>query len=99
MADPAPSPAFKRPVTVTNPSGLHLRAALAFAELAGRYRSTVVVRNGDRVANGKSGIDLVLLIALPGADLELEVAGPDAAEAMPVLAAQLGAASADLPGG
>lgn len=72
-----------------------MRAAFVFAKLAGRFRSSVVVRKGDRTADGKSGVRLMTLGAEPGAELVLEVDGEDAAAALPVLSTALGAVSAD----
>ncbi len=82
---------LRRTVTVANPMGLHMRPATAFAQLARAYRSTVTVWNGPARADGKSSLDLILLVALPGASLVLEVEGDDAAAAIDPLAALLGA--------
>lgn len=82
-------------VVVSNPKGLHMRAAFAFARLAGRYKATVTVRKQDRGVNGKSGVSLMTLAALPGTELVLEVAGEDAPAALPVLSQALAAPSAD----
>ena len=88
----APEP-LRTTVVVRNPHGLHMRPAAAFAKAAGRFRSTVTVRRNDRTANGKSFLTLLTLVAPPGAELVLEVAGEDASAAIELLAAVLGAAS------
>jgi phosphotransferase system HPr (HPr) family protein len=68
-----------RTVTVGNaPDGLHMRPAMAFAKLARGFRCTVSVRHGDRTADGRSQHDLLMLIALPGDQLELHLEGEDA---------------------
>jgi phosphotransferase system HPr (HPr) family protein len=77
---------IRRTVTVANPLGLHMRPATAFAQLARAYRSAVTVWNGDRRADGKSSLDLILLVALPGCELVLEVNGDDATDAADPLA-------------
>lgn len=77
---------IRRAVTVANPLGLHMRPATAFAQAARRYAAAVTVYNGDRKADGKSSLDLILLVALPGADLVLEVDGDDAPDAVDALA-------------
>jgi len=82
-------------VKVRNPKGLHMRAAMAFAKLAARYKAAVTVRKRDRTANGKSGMSLMLLAAEPETELLLEVKGDDSATAFPVLSRALGAKSAD----
>jgi phosphocarrier protein len=72
-----------------------MRPAAAFAKVARQYRSTVTVRRNEQGVNGKSQLDLMLLAAEPGAELVLEVAGDDAAAAMPVLAGLIEAVTAD----
>ncbi len=86
---------IRQTVVITNPQGLHMRPAMAFARLAQQYQSNIVVCNGDRCANGKSGIDLMLLAAEPGVELTLEVSGADAANAMEPLRQILAAADSD----
>jgi len=68
---------------------------MAFARLATRYRSAVTIRKQDRAVNGKSGLSIMTLAALPGTELMVEVDGDDAAAALPVLVAALEAPSAD----
>jgi phosphocarrier protein HPr len=82
-------------VVVRNPKGLHMRAAFAFAKIANRFKATVTVRKQDRSVNGKSGVSLMTLAAVPDTELVLEIAGNDAASALPLLTAALGAPSAD----
>ena len=82
-------------VVVSNPKGLHMRAAFAFAKLANRFKATVTIRKQDRSVNGKSGVSLMTLAAVPETELVLEVAGNDAEAALPLLKAALGAPSAD----
>lgn len=80
---------LRRTVTVSNPLGLHMRPATAFAQAARGYQSAVTVWNGDKQADGKSSLDLILLVAECGVELTLEVDGPDAAVALPALAGLL----------
>ena len=77
---------LRRTVVVANPHGLHMRPATAFATFARKFTSRVQVCNGANRADGKSSLDLILLVALPGAELTLEVDGPDAAKALDSLA-------------
>lgn len=80
----------RRAVRITNPYGLHHRVADRFARTAKGYAgATVAVWNGDQRADGKSLWDLLGLVALPGAEVVLEVAGPDAPAAADALAAIL----------
>jgi phosphotransferase system HPr (HPr) family protein len=87
--------ALRKSVTVANPNGLHMRPATLFAQAARTYHSLVTVWNGDRKADGKSSLDLILLVALPGAELVLEVDGDDSAEAIGPLADLLGSPGED----
>lgn len=85
----------RRAVRILNPLGLHHRVADRFARTAKGYAAAaVVVWNGDQKADGKSLWDLLGLVALPGAEVLLEVDGPDAPAAADALAAILAA-----PGG
>ena len=88
--------AMRRTVTVANPNGLHMRPATLFAQAARGFRSAVTVWNGDRRADGKSSLDLILLVALPGAELVLEVDGDDSADAIGPLADLLGSPGEDI---
>lgn len=87
--------AMRKTVAVANPNGLHMRPATLFAQAARGFRSVVTVWNGDRRADGKSSLDLILLVALPGAELVLEVDGDDAADAIGPLADLLGSPGED----
>src|SRR5260370_20410805 len=64
---------LRRPVTITNPQGFHMRPATAFAQLAGQFQSTVTVCKGDQRINGKSPLELMFLGADQGTELILEV--------------------------
>jgi phosphotransferase system HPr (HPr) family protein len=87
--------AIQATIVVRNPHGLHMRPAMAIAKIAARFRSAVTVRRQERAVNGKSGLSIMTLAALPGTELIVEVDGEDAAVALPVLVAALEAASAD----
>ena len=92
---PADNTPLRATVVVRNPQGLHMRPAMLFARIAGRFRSNVTIRGQNRAVNGKSLINLMTLAALPGTELTVEVSGEDAAAALPVLAQALAAPSAD----
>lgn len=76
---------LRREVTVTNPQGLHVRPAAAFAELAARFESRVTVTKDGQAVDGKFWPDLLLLAAEQGSTLVIEVDGPDAEHALDVL--------------
>lgn len=71
---------------VLNPEGFHLRPQAAFAELAQKFQSDVVVsKDGGQAVDGKSPWNLMGLAAPQGSELTVEVAGPDAEEALQAL--------------
>ena len=69
-------------VTITNPLGLHARAAAQVVSLCSKYVSNIVLSAGDKRANGRQFIAILLLSASMGAKVTLQIAGPDEAEAM-----------------
>jgi phosphotransferase system HPr (HPr) family protein len=88
---------LQRKVVITNPHGFHMRPAAEFAKRAGGFQSTVTLAKDDQRINGKSPLELLLLVALPGTELTLEVSGPDAPMALETLARLLAAPSVDEP--
>jgi phosphotransferase system HPr (HPr) family protein len=88
---------LQRLVTITDPQGLHMRPAAAFAQAALRFQSTVCVRRDDRCVNGKSISEMLLLAAESGTQLLLEVSGSDAPDALAALGAILEAPTCDAP--
>ena len=68
---------------ITNKKGLHARASRKLAELALAYDSTriSVRREGDE-ADARSLMDLMMLGAGIGDEVEIEARGPQAEEAM-----------------
>jgi phosphocarrier protein len=81
---------LRRKVTVSDPLGLHMRPLTAFAQRANQFQSAVTVSKDDQRVNGKSPLELMLLAAEQGTELELEVSGADAEAALEVLAQILG---------
>ncbi len=77
---------LRRPFTVINPNGLHMRPLQAFVETANRFRSEVVVfRRPEERFNGKSMIQLLGLAADQGTQIWIEVRGEDAEQALDAL--------------
>jgi phosphotransferase system HPr (HPr) family protein len=69
-------------LVIANPDGLHMRPATAFAEVAKQCQSQVRVHKDGKAYDGKSPLDMMLLAAAQGTELDLEVAGPDAPDAL-----------------
>ena len=76
---------YTRRVTLDNATGLHVRPATAFMELASRYRCAIRVAKDDLVADGKSAISLMLLEAGRGTALTIAGDGDDETEAVDAL--------------
>jgi phosphocarrier protein len=74
-----------RRVKVSNPLGLHARAAARFVGVAGRFRSQIRVNRGQRTVDGKSILGLLLLAAARGTEIVIAADGADEAEALAAL--------------
>lgn len=82
-----PSGPISRTVVVGHaPMGLHMRPAMAFAKMARTGTAKVVVRLGDKSADGQSPMELLMLFAPPGTELTLELEGEGAEDLMDKLA-------------
>ena len=81
-----------RTLQIANKKGLHARASRKLAELALSYESTriSVRREGDE-ADARSLMDLMMLGAGIGDEVEIEVRGPQAEEAMAAVEALIAA--------
>lgn len=76
---------IKSSISISNKLGLHARASAKLTKLAGSFGSEVhLSRNGRRV-NAKSIMGVMMLAAGMGTEIEIEVDGPDEAEAMQAL--------------
>ena len=77
-----------RDLQIVNKKGLHARASRKLAELALNYESTrIMVRREDDEADARSLMDLMMLGAGLGCEIEVEADGPQAAEAVEAIAA------------
>ena len=74
-----------RTVTVTNPLGLHARAAARFVRLATRFECRVRVRRDAREMDGKSILGILLLAASQGTELVVSAEGADEVAAVDAL--------------
>lgn len=79
---------LKRTVPITNVRGLHARASRKVAEIALGFEDTIVtVRRDDEEADARSLMDLMMLGAGIGADIEIEAEGPQAEAALDAIEA------------
>ncbi|MDA1299129.1 MAG: HPr family phosphocarrier protein [Proteobacteria bacterium] len=74
-------------VTIINRLGLHARAASVFVKKSAQFASTVTVIKGDRKANGKSIMSMLMLEAAKGTTIQLATAGDDEVQALEALVA------------
>ena len=82
-----PSEVAERAVEIINASGLHLRPAGMISKTAISFRSKISVIRGKDVVNACSIVALTTLGAGFGDRLKIRAEGPDAAEAVAVIAA------------
>jgi phosphocarrier protein len=75
-----------REAEICNELGLHARAAARLVDLANRYASSIHLSHGSRRVNGKSIMGVLMLAAGKGSVIQLEVAGPDQADALHAVA-------------
>ena len=74
---------IRQKVTITNPTGLHLRPAGMFCNIASRYKCKVeFMYNDDTAANAKSVLSVLGACVKSGDEIELICDGEDEEEAM-----------------
>lgn len=73
---------IKEKITIVNDAGLHARPAAALVKLASKYESDFYIHLYGYKINGKSILGVMTLAAEKGAELELELDGPDEEEAL-----------------
>jgi phosphocarrier protein HPr len=74
-------------VPISNPLGLHARAAAKFVHTAGRFAAQVRVARAGREMDGKSIMGLLLLGAAKGSTITITADGVDEADALAALCA------------
>ena len=74
-------------VTVSNPLGLHARAAARFVHTASAFSSRIRVARGGREIDGKSIMGLLLLAAAQGSVITISATGADEIDAIAALCA------------
>ncbi len=62
-------------VTISNRLGLHARPAMSFVEIAATMPCTVFVKKGDQQVDGKSIMQMMMLAATKGTQLEIIAEG------------------------
>lgn len=72
-------------VTICNPRGLHARAAAKFVRLAETFASRITVTKDGMSVGGDSIMGLMMLAAVPGAEIAIAAEGADAEAALAAL--------------
>jgi phosphotransferase system HPr (HPr) family protein len=68
----------RRSATLVNAHGLHARPISRIIEVARRHSAEVFVSCGGVRANGRRMLEMLMLAAPPGAELEFDAEGDDA---------------------
>lgn len=69
-------------VTITNPTGLHMRPAGLFASTMGKFKSSVTIKGNGKEINGKSPMAIMAGGLGTGAEIEIVCEGDDEQEAL-----------------
>jgi phosphocarrier protein HPr len=81
-------PAFHtRRVTVVNRKGLHARASAKLARLAAKFDADIFVSHESETADARSIMDLLMLVAHTGCEIEIKARGKEAEAAIEALTA------------
>lgn len=73
-------------VTIINKAGLHARAASKLAQLTAKYEANIRIGH-DKMVDGKSILSLMMLAAVKGTELTIEVDGKDEDQALKAIVA------------
>jgi phosphocarrier protein HPr len=73
---------IKTKIKIINKLGLHARAAMKMVSLAGRFESDIRLRYLDREVDAKDIMNVMVLGASQGAEIEIQISGADEQEAM-----------------
>lgn len=73
-----PRVAVEREVVIPNKEGLHFRPIMQFVEIAQQYTAGLTVHHEDRQADGRSPMEMLMLVATQGAKVRMVADGDDA---------------------
>lgn len=73
---------IKKNISIVNDAGLHARPAAALVKLASKFEADFYIHMYGYKVNGKSILGVMTLAAEKGAELELELDGPDEEKAV-----------------
>ncbi|HPM22990.1 MAG TPA: HPr family phosphocarrier protein [Phycisphaerae bacterium] len=70
--------AVERETVIPNKEGLHFRPIMQFVDIAQRYQAGVTVHCADRAADGRSPMEMLMLVATQGSKVRVVADGADA---------------------
>lgn len=73
---------IKKVFKIQNKFGLHARPAALLVKTSGKFKSVINIAKDGVVANGKSIMGLMTLVAESGSEIEITVEGIDEEDAM-----------------
>lgn len=73
---------IKRVFKIQNKFGLHARPAALLVKTSGKFQSDINIAKDGMVANGKSIMGIMTLVAETGSEIEVIIEGVDEREAM-----------------
>lgn len=76
---------IEREVVVSNREGLHFRPIMQFVDLASKYNCKLTVECNERSADGRSPMELLMLVGTRGTRMKLTAEGEDAQAAVNAL--------------
>lgn len=86
MSERQDSRAAEREVVIRNREGLHFRPIMQFVDQATRFASRIRVSANGRDADGRSPMELLMLVGTCGTKLRISADGEDADAAVEALA-------------
>ncbi len=75
----------EREVIISNKEGLHFRPIMQFVDVAQRFCAGVTVHCEDRQADGRSPMEMLMLVATQGAKVRVVADGNDAEQMIEAL--------------
>jgi phosphocarrier protein len=76
----------EREIAIPNKEGLHFRPIMQFVDIAQRFHAGVTVHCEDRRADGRSPMEMLMLVATHGTKVRVVAEGADAQECVAALA-------------
>ncbi|MCG8336119.1 MAG: HPr family phosphocarrier protein [Proteobacteria bacterium] len=72
-------------IEITNKLGLHLRAATKLVQLASEFEAAITISCNEQFADAKSIMDVLMLAAIVGTIVKIEVSGDNSEEEQDII--------------